>query len=490
MAIIGYDAKVGYKLEAVYGTPIAVGAGDQILVSGMAPTDGKTFTPNDDELVPGITRLAETRGQPTVPIANLTPYYLGIDDIIAGFFGTMISSTAQNSGLSSAKAREYGMLSVPTASGTLVYCPLETPIDADTIEIPACMVQSLDINGADGAECVMPVNMLSYPRVRAGTNGATEVNALTFPRTNGQCGVMHFSHMALQLARQDGTLAYQQVMGFALSIGRSLTEDNQVTQNSAGATMAQPVPGGKRVILLTLNLHSIADFEWLTARDQAASYPWKAIMTFFDTRGCPGVSVSASSPGTDITGIGVTADFGISIDGVASANVTLTTAGLNSGTLIAAAIQVAVRALASSVNARYYKAYSEFTCDYNTTVAGKYHCKAGDHRGALSSAVIIAGALADCAATLKLGVANGGTEHVGIYNMARGYLPELWLTGSNPEAFQGPGVVRPQLAFRAGIGYGSSTPTGFTSADTYLTTDMSSEDIRWVTINELAADPI
>lgn len=131
-----------------------------------------------------------------------------------------------------------------------------------------------------------------------------------------------------------------------------------------------------------------------------------------------GSSVSGAAPSTDITGETDT-KFNISVDGSAAQEVTIALAGLNSGALIAAAIEAAIQALGG--------VFASVTCDYNVTVAGKY-CIASGTQGTGSSVVITPAAAGSLTEELKLGVAGGGTETAGtgpVSNSAAATADEL-----------------------------------------------------------------
>jgi len=113
------------------------------------------------------------------------------------------------------------------------------------------------------------------------------------------------------------------------------------------------------------------------------------------TAGTAGYETGAASPSTDISG-GSATTFKIQNDGDDTArSVTLTLTGLNTGVLIAAAVQAGIRALAGI--------YAAVTC---TFTGGVYVITSGT-TGTASKVRITAGASNDVAAALKIGAANG-----------------------------------------------------------------------------------
>lgn len=120
-----------------------------------------------------------------------------------------------------------------------------------------------------------------------------------------------------------------------------------------------------------------------------------------DTSGTSGTSTSASSPSTNISAATNPQSLTLALNGLAPVVVSFAPAGLNSGALIAAALQVAIRAAfpwAGGLTVTYGSTYV-------VTCPGSY--------GPSASVVITAGTPNDCTAALKLGVSNGGTEASG-----------------------------------------------------------------------------
>ena len=116
-----------------------------------------------------------------------------------------------------------------------------------------------------------------------------------------------------------------------------------------------------------------------------------------------GKEASAGSPSTDISGT-TSPTFKIAVDGdVTSHSLTLTPAGLNTGILIAAAMQVAIRALSG--------AYAAMTVTFTNNV---YVITSGTV-GINSKVRITNGATNDVAAALKIGAANSAVDTDGSY---------------------------------------------------------------------------
>jgi hypothetical protein len=116
-----------------------------------------------------------------------------------------------------------------------------------------------------------------------------------------------------------------------------------------------------------------------------------------------GYSLSGASPSTDISGESDN-KFKISVDGDTAEEVTLTVAGLNTGALIAAAMQTGIRALGGKKAA--------VTVTYDEGSNGKYKITSAD--GGTGSAVVITAAEnGSITEELEIGTAAGGTQTAG-----------------------------------------------------------------------------
>lgn len=115
--------------------------------------------------------------------------------------------------------------------------------------------------------------------------------------------------------------------------------------------------------------------------------------------GTKGTSTSGATPATTATAL----TFFVNINGDGPQSIIVDDAGTHTGAQIAAKIQTAVRAL-TAINTLNAIAYSSATCTYGAT----YVITSG--AAGSNSTVAVTGA---GAATLKLGVFNGGTEAAG-----------------------------------------------------------------------------
>jgi len=127
------------------------------------------------------------------------------------------------------------------------------------------------------------------------------------------------------------------------------------------------------------------------------------------SQGLIGTSISDTTPSTDLSAHTTPGTFVVNLNDDGVQTVSVTTTLLTTGSLIAAAIQTAVRTLTAATLAKQ-GAYDNFTAVYDT---GVYTFTSGIS-GVGSSVIVTDGiGLNNIAADLKIGVANGGTEAVG-----------------------------------------------------------------------------
>ena len=124
-----------------------------------------------------------------------------------------------------------------------------------------------------------------------------------------------------------------------------------------------------------------------------------------------GTSTSAASPSTDISAAENPQKLTVALCGTAPVKVSINPTGLNTGSLIAAALQTAIRAAIPWAGG--------LTVTYGTT----YVISCPGSFGESASVVITAGSSNDCTAALKLGVANGGVEVAG--NLGRRIISNI-----------------------------------------------------------------
>lgn len=127
-----------------------------------------------------------------------------------------------------------------------------------------------------------------------------------------------------------------------------------------------------------------------------------------------GYHTGGLNPSVDISG-GTDTSFNIIADGETYPRlITLTVAGLNSGALIAAAIQTAIRALGGT--------YASITCTYEHSPPNDHYLITSATTGSASSITITDAASNNVADDLKIATANGGTSTAGTAGSGAGVV--------------------------------------------------------------------
>jgi hypothetical protein len=123
-----------------------------------------------------------------------------------------------------------------------------------------------------------------------------------------------------------------------------------------------------------------------------------------------GMWVGFTGGSTDITGGAATRELQVNIDGAGLSNVQITAAGLNTGALIAAALQVALRAVGTG-------GYT--LCEVHYDPASLRYVIISGTRGASSSVAVAAGLANDLGTSLKLLVADNAVAWAGTESLDR-----------------------------------------------------------------------
>jgi len=137
-------------------------------------------------------------------------------------------------------------------------------------------------------------------------------------------------------------------------------------------------------------------------------------LSYLVTDWTAGFHTGGANPSIDISG-GTDTSFRIQADSETSSSlITLTVAGLDSGATIAAAMQVAIRALGG--------AYSAVTVTYEGSPITDYYLITSGITGAASAITITDATTANLADDLKIGVANGGASTAGTAGSGAGQV--------------------------------------------------------------------
>jgi len=128
---------------------------------------------------------------------------------------------------------------------------------------------------------------------------------------------------------------------------------------------------------------------WMVCRDPAI--------------GTAGSDIGAASASTDISG-GTDTDFKVTVDGGTEVTASLTVTGLNTGALIAAAMETEINTELASQGTRVRVVFDDSDDHYEIYSLAT---------GTSSSVVVVDGASNNVADDLKIGAANGATEAAG-----------------------------------------------------------------------------
>lgn len=125
--------------------------------------------------------------------------------------------------------------------------------------------------------------------------------------------------------------------------------------------------------------------------------------TYTGASSTTGTSLSGAAPATTATAL----SFAVNVDGDGAQTILVDDAGTHTGAQVASKIQTAIRALVAN-SAFNQTSISAATCVFTTVYTISSGAVAGNGQ---ASSVVVTGA---GASTLKLGVANGGTETAGV----------------------------------------------------------------------------
>lgn len=494
--VLGKNTIVGV-IKSAYGSAVqAVGAGNKIdVLEGVkvaAPTKNKV---DEDGL---DTALKHTWSEPSdlsieLPLA---PKYQTLEPIVGLALG--LESAVQNEAKASNPLAYVHEFKVGTPENQLT-CAIgkaggTTGSDVvEVIEGQHCAVSEFTIEQSDLGRAKMSAKLIptdieydsaiNTPAVIVTCtpgDASYPVNLLTFDHLkNGGLFLTHQNNDAF------GTSQKVAVSKFSCKIKPGIGEGAEENYSSSGRQC--PVASGKPMAEVSLTLFRDTDttktlYDLIRNGEKFKLKPyWKS------DRGIPGCSISATSPSTDISGqtdnklectithVGQNVSEAVEI--------TLTLTGLNTGALIAAAIQTAFRAK-TATSTYIQEALDKFVCTYNSTVSGKYYLSAAT--STLYTFAITAASGTDLKDELKLG-SGMGTEPTYVPYQAIIMIPEIVFDPPDDEISLSAKQVN--LTGFAMASYGSSTPVGFTTSDeAYLQSSMTSEAIRILFINRSSSE--
>lgn len=166
------------------------------------------------------------------------------------------------------------------------------------------------------------------------------------------------------------------------------------------------------VVTYVNGVTTAADIKAHVEADPVLAALWT--LTYPTANWTAGYHTGGQNPSINISG-GTDTSFKIQADSETSAStVTLTVAGLNSGALIAAAMQAAIRALGG--------AYTSVTVSYEGAPVTDYYLITSGTTGNTSAIIITNATSNNVADNLKIGVANGGTSTAGTAGSGAGLV--------------------------------------------------------------------
>ena len=481
---IGLNSKVGLKKQTTRGSPVTLGAGDQIIVSAFTPIPSDTVTPNDDLIdgngMPAGVRVE--RGDKTCTI-TMPAYYWTTLDILSAMLGTATNGTEVNSAGAYKRSFYKDAAEVCSAIYTACFDYVADLEQYSDLQIVKAVVTIPDSGPAE-------VELTGYTETDVDYDSTTNPNSTSW--------TVPWAELADSVSRTTGSLVPSRLRMPHLLNRVWLAPQGQASFDATDAlclrdvtitfdykidTACQDTCGGKAgkptghwEISISGTLSEIDDDTFMSYKNDRV--PLKFKLHALGDKGAEGVSISGASPSTDLSG-GTDTKMNVNLDGDGAQEIDLgSPASLTDGDAIAAAIQSAVRALTAS-DPENQPAYDNFTASYT---GGLYVLQAGSNKGAGSSVVVTDASSNNCADDLKLGTANGGTENAGVYDAWKLFLPEVYVVEYQP-ALDGQGVLRPTLTLRA-ANFEGDAPYGFTtSEDSDLHADMDSTSIEIVTIN-------
>lgn len=495
-AVLGKETLVAVKPETSgsEGTAVACGAGNQIdVLEGLSIEAITKNQVDEDTLAPVLksTWKEPEQSKITIPVA---PKYQTLEPLFGVTLGSETAPEAQTNPLAYANEFKEATISravtIPVAKG-------DDKAEANILEISEiCGAKvaeySLDQGdlGRAKEEFVVIGKDTSYAST---TNTAATMAAVTLGDASYPTNLLTFDHLkrgGVYLAAQDSDAfgASQKVAVKGLKIGIKTGLLDSIDDNYSTSGREVPIQAGKNMVSVGCTLFRDSTAAKVMYDKIRNGEKMKMKVHYKSDRGIPGCSISAGSPSTDISG-GSDTNLKIRITHVLTnttedVQITLTLDGLNSGALIAAAIQTAFRA-ATATGSLFQNFLDTCICTYNSQVSAKYYLSAAT--STLYNVAVIAATEKDLKEELKLGTAQSGTEPTYEAYQRIYYIPEIIFSDPGDEFSLGAKPV--ELEGFAMASY-TTTPYGFNTAeDTYLQSNMSGEQIRIVEVNRLATSP-
>ncbi len=492
----GYETLFAMKKESTAGTAVAVGAGDRIDAKKITLNAKKNLKRDEDSLIPTVKKAWLNQQIPELNFDAYAPYWG--NELLFGILMGSCTVSSHHSGHPLAYTIEYNRDTLSNAL-TAAFSLGEGHATADmlrVLEVSGFKFSEFSIDQGNGEEPGTSWVGGGKAQTRdSTTNDSSNLDAVTFLDAAYPSRPATFDDLAVYLAHQDSTSFDSDeeidASGFNLKIGTGIEVDTEKHLATSGAM----VPVATARLMAELAVRFLRDN---TASDVFRQYAddcekLKAKLDYTSDQGIPGMSVSAATPSTDISGssntnLNITFTDQVSGDSE-SVEVVLSVGTLTTDTLIAEAVQTTFRA-ATATNSRFQKTLNKLTCDYNSTVSAKYAITIASNERV--NVEVIAASTKDLSVELKLGTPGSGDEYDAVAYRKIYYIPEIVLEPVGEDVSGGVNEV--EFKGTASTAYGSTAPFGFDADDDdLLSTDLdgsNGQDIRIVTVGRVATSPL
>ncbi len=494
---IGQKTIFGLKVETsgAEGTAVALGAGNKReMLEGSGNDPQASVGYNEDALNEDIT---ESWLNDNVPKKSWKANFRfqGHEEELGVLFGTLEDPVQMTN--PRAYIHEFKISNLTRALTAVIAKGQGKSASSDILEVlemAGARYAKLAISqGQERAEAVWDAIAKAWTYGSSTNTSSTALN-MTMPSSSFPPPFLLFDHLNVYLAHQE-TLSFGASHAVDLSsvsweLIRGLADSNEELKASSGFIL--PYENKRRSVKAAFEFVKEDSTVKQFLQYARAKSLMKSIIEWLADKGIPGCSISGAGPSQDISG-GTDGNLKVTITLIDSKNgnvsetysLSLTPGSLNSGALIAAAIQTAVRAK-TATDARLQEAINNFVCNYDDDVENKYFLTIDSNK--LFNVTVEDGDSDNVADDLNLGTANGGTEPGYQPYLCRLYLPEL--CSNIPGDEYKVGSMKKKFEMMALARYGTDTPDGFTSSDTYLQSDMQNEICRMVLVNRLSSNPL
>ncbi len=184
----GREAKAAFKKATTWGTAVACGANDGVMVTNVGLT--RTFDQLIDESVGQSFKKNQDTGYQTVE-GSLEGYlrYDGLDVLIAMVMGSTAAPSQKGTG-SAAYSNYFAMASDTDG----LFGTLAAYMGFSTHEYPGAKVTGMTISGESGQPLTISFDMVADTKntnTSTGTNNNTTIGTVTFPETQNRALFRH-----------------------------------------------------------------------------------------------------------------------------------------------------------------------------------------------------------------------------------------------------------------------------------------------------------